>query len=88
MCGRQVAFDAALVAHDAIDGVDAYVQRRRGDLSPIVVGALSEERSKRRVEALAVQVCQFLPRGDGNGLGQVGIDFVQRTRDGDDADNT
>ena len=35
----------------------------------------------------ATKVCQFLPRGNENGLGQLGIDFVQRTRDGDAADN-
>jgi hypothetical protein len=55
MGGRQVPFNAASVAHDAIGGVDAYIQRRGGHLSLIVVGALSEDRSELRVEALAVQ---------------------------------
>jgi hypothetical protein len=55
MCGRQVPFNAASVGHEAIGSVDAYIQRRGVDPSLIVVGALSEDRSERRVEALAVQ---------------------------------
>jgi hypothetical protein len=55
MYGRQLPFNAASVAHDAIGSVDAYIQRRGVDPSLIVVGARSEDRSERRVEALAVQ---------------------------------
>ena len=55
MCGRQVPFNAASVAHKAIGSVDAYIQRRGVDLSLIVVGARSGDRSERRVELLVAQ---------------------------------
>jgi hypothetical protein len=55
MCGKQASFNAASVAHEAIGSVDAYIQRRGVDPPLIVVGALSEDRSQRRVEVLVVQ---------------------------------
>ena len=55
MRGRQVPFNAASVAHEATGSVDAYIQRCGVDPSLIVVGALSQDRTERRVEVLAVR---------------------------------